>query len=384
MRWIQRVLTDERGSALVSVTVGLVALFGTAALAIDLGMLFTARGEAQRAADAASLAGAASLIEAPTSTERARQIAMEYAARNTIRNAPVSLEPEDVEVDLEEAQVRVTVRRVAERSNAVPTWFARVLGIDAVDITATAVAARVSGSSATCVRPFAVPDAWDDANGNEKFDPGEFYDPQVTGYGTDFRDGIASNNGIDPPDTIYQNDFGRPTVLKPGRPQKAIVPSWYFPWALPGGVGGDWYRDNIATCNPALITIGGEYMVEVGNMVGPTRQGVEDLVSLDPDAGWDASADSVAGSAFQSWTTSPRVVTLALVDPSMAVDPGRRPIIVRNMTAFFLVGLGSRGGGGQGQGAGGGDVVGRFLFASGLGGATSPTGPQIKFVRLVE
>ena len=49
---------NKRGGVLVLYTVAMVAMMGMAALAIDLGMLRKSRAEAQRAADAAALAGA--------------------------------------------------------------------------------------------------------------------------------------------------------------------------------------------------------------------------------------------------------------------------------------------------------------------------------------
>ncbi|MGH2394838.1 MAG: pilus assembly protein TadG-related protein, partial [Candidatus Limnocylindria bacterium] len=53
---------DERGSTIVFVSLAMAALLSIVALAVDVGMLYTARGEAQRAADAAALAGAGWLI----------------------------------------------------------------------------------------------------------------------------------------------------------------------------------------------------------------------------------------------------------------------------------------------------------------------------------
>jgi hypothetical protein len=373
---------NERGSAIALVAVALTALLSMIALAIDLGMLFTARGEAQRVADAASLAGAASFIEAPDNPDRAEDLAIQYAARNTVRNETVVLLPEDVEVDADIFQVRVTVRRTAGRGSAIATWFARVFGVNAVDVAAVATAEAAPAGAAVCVKPFTVPDAWDDANDNGQYDPGELYDPLVTGYGTDYRNGIPADNGIDPVGTTYENDFGRPMALKEGTPQEAIVPSWYFPWDVPDVsdapiVGADRYRWNIANCNTNVIGVGQQYQVETGNMRGPTRQGIEDLIDLDPGAHWDVTADSVVGSAYQPWKASPRFVHLPLFDPTEPIDPGKKPIVFNNMTAFFV------------EEMDGDDVIGRFLYASGIAGGNLPgggqsIGPLIKFVRLVE
>ncbi|MGZ4731238.1 MAG: pilus assembly protein TadG-related protein, partial [Terriglobales bacterium] len=49
---------NERGITIVLVAISLLSLLGMAALAIDVSTLYMAHGEAQRAADAAALAGA--------------------------------------------------------------------------------------------------------------------------------------------------------------------------------------------------------------------------------------------------------------------------------------------------------------------------------------
>jgi len=373
-------LRNEEGSTLLLVAVSMTALLSMIALAVDMGLLFTARGEAQRVADAAALAGAGSFIEDPDSEERARSEAVRYAAMNDVRRLAVTLEPEDVEVNLAAWQVTVTVRRTGERGSAIGTWFAGLFGIDEVDVVAHATAEAVAAGAAVCMKPFAVPDAWDDDNNNLRFDEGEHYDANETGYGTDFRNGVPSDNGIDSPGTTYENDFGRPIRLKEGTPQETIVPSWYFPWDVPspGGPanGADRYRWNIANCNATIVSVGEEYMVENGNMTGPTRQGTQDLIDKDPGAHWDTDADSVVGSAYRPWKASPRVGNIPLFDPQWPVRPGKKPIQFNNITAFWIEGM-------QGN-----DVVGRFLYASGVlagsPGAGSTTGPQVKAVRLID
>ena len=57
MRW------SERGGALTLTAVSLTALIGAAAIAIDLGMLYKARGDAERAAEAGALAGASAFMD---------------------------------------------------------------------------------------------------------------------------------------------------------------------------------------------------------------------------------------------------------------------------------------------------------------------------------
>ncbi|HYO46022.1 MAG TPA: pilus assembly protein TadG-related protein, partial [Gemmatimonadota bacterium] len=160
-------LRNERGATIVLVSLMMAALMGMAALAIDVGMLYNARAEAQRAADSAALAGAGSLLVAPDE-ERARSISIEFGAENDVQGVPVDLLDEDVEVDVNAMTVGVTVRRAASRGNAMTTWFARVFGVDEVDVAARAAAAVGSTNAATCLKPWIIPDAWDDIDLNDR------------------------------------------------------------------------------------------------------------------------------------------------------------------------------------------------------------------------
>jgi len=371
-------LCNERGASIVLVSLMMAAIMGMAALAIDVGMLYNARAEAQRAADSAALAGAGSLLVGPDE-DRARSIAIEFGAQNDVQGLPVELLDEDVEVDLGAMTIRVTVRRSAGRGNAMTTWFARVFGVDEVDVAARASAAVGSTNTATCLKPWIVPDAWDDKDLDDRFDPAiDYYAPGVTSYGSSYRDGVPANNGIDPPGTSYIADFGRPILLKSGDPKKSPQSGWYYPWDIPqasGGpaVGGDRYRWNIGHCNPTVVTLGEQYMIENGNMIGPTRQGMEELISQDPDAYWDLSGDSIAMSVAEPWEGSPRIVHMPQYDPREEIAPGKKPVTIINVTAFFIEEM-------QGN-----DVFGRFLYASGVpGGAEVTGGSELKYVHLVE
>jgi hypothetical protein len=46
--------------------------------------------------------------------------------------------------------------------------------------------------------------------------------------------------------------------------------------------GGNWYRQWIAECCPYLIEVGDRLQIEPGNMVGPTRQGIDQLIARIP------------------------------------------------------------------------------------------------------
>src|ERR1700758_4404303 len=53
---------DERGISLLFVGAGLISFLTATTLAVDVGMLMTARSQAQNAADAGALAGATALV----------------------------------------------------------------------------------------------------------------------------------------------------------------------------------------------------------------------------------------------------------------------------------------------------------------------------------
>src|SRR5688572_8863892 len=62
MKRLQHLRRDERGMSFVFVGVGFMAFVAATILAIDVGMLMTARTQAQTAADAGALAGATALV----------------------------------------------------------------------------------------------------------------------------------------------------------------------------------------------------------------------------------------------------------------------------------------------------------------------------------
>jgi hypothetical protein len=400
------------GASLVFTVVMLLGILAVLALAIDLGMLFTARAEAQRAADAGALAGASAFqeVKASDAIVPARARALAFAERNHIRNRPIQESEVTVEVKPDSELVRVWVRR-----DSLPTWFARLIGVDYAPVGAHAAARALPGSSATCLKPFAVPDIWNDGdqdtNTNRLWDTGEAwsYDgppygtapdnysvfdeedtsgQQQTGYGSDFRDGSVDANG-----NRYTADYGRPLTLKTTDPQSefSLTPGIFLPWRLPvdpnqedcatGGGGLDAgaavYRKNICSCNMTSIELHHPYELEPGNMVGPTNQGIKALVDQDQDAYWDPSTGTVRGSVMgdDNWQASPRVVKLALFSPGQVTKSGMQTIEFNNFAWFFI----------EGQANPQAPVVGRFIGRlPGDGESQGPTGSLVRVVRLVE
>ena len=110
---LRRIVSEERGQALIIMALAMVVLVGFLALAIDGGNAYAQRRLMQNAADAAALAG----VRALALGENAEAAATEYAVdRNGADSAEVIIETGDGQ----------TVTVVARKS--FPTFFASVLG----------------------------------------------------------------------------------------------------------------------------------------------------------------------------------------------------------------------------------------------------------------
>jgi hypothetical protein len=111
-------------------------------------------------------------------------------------------------------------------------------------------------------------------------------------------------------------------------------------------------------------------------MSGPTKQGMDDLIALDPDAYWDNANNKVVSTKHPS----PRVVAIPLFDP-IYYDTGKRngrnaSLKFVNYLGFFVERM-------QGN-----DVVGRITPIGGLrkgaGFGPAPAAAFPKTIRLIE
>ncbi|MFQ5529985.1 MAG: pilus assembly protein TadG-related protein [Gemmatimonadota bacterium] len=374
---------DERGAALMIAAGSMVALVSAVALAVDVGMLTVARTESQQVADGAALAGASALIESPDNADYATALAREYAGQNRIRRAVPDVRAEDVAVDLVNRRVTVTVRRTADRGNPVGTFFARIFGVNSVNITTDATAQASFAGGVNCLLPLTVPDRWFEAGG-----PGN--DPDD--YNPEFGDQYVPwmDTSTDPPThntetfTGYtEDDIGTQFTIKSNSANGGMNPSWYYPWRPPGQSGGDDYRTNINSCVDPSITyfIGQTVDTEPGNMVGPTKQGFQDLIAQDPHAVWNESlacvtdASAALSTEASSCRSSPRIRPVPMFDPREQPEPGSKPFQFSNFAGVFIEGI-------QGK-----NFIARWIGYRGLAPASvgGPTaGPQFKVLQLVE
>jgi hypothetical protein len=427
----RRRLDGERGAVLVHAAVAMMALMAFNALVIDYGALWVSRRQAQNAADAAALAGALSLAyDDPDDIPRAQSAAAAAGAANLVLDAPPSILPEtDVTLvpcppgapGLPDTCIRANVYRSAARANALPTFFAQIMGIGSQDVRATATAQVQTGNAVECMKPWAVADKWDEnwENGAPNAGPwttdsvfdkyrkqGNTYvpDPAVTtpdvyiaptagDPGTGFAPFDADGNPT--------SDYGLPFVLKIGAAEARLSSGWFLALDMlnadgTSGSGGADYRDNIKNCNGTVYQIGDTLTVssEQGNMIGPTRQGVEGggpgdmgLTEKDPNATWNTATRSIQGSCApgvcadgQWYARSPRIVPVPLfdIDAFFAGSPnGKTTVNITNIMGFFIEGM---------CGPGNKDVCGRLVAIPGLtrgGGSVDETASFLRKVLLV-
>jgi hypothetical protein len=312
------------------------------ALAIDYGMVKTAKAEAQRAVDGAALAGASAFIEPNPAFNKdsgARARAKEIAVQHTVHR--------DV-VDTSTAHMTITpdlVARTVRVDYTVPPinlWFARAFGSNTMGLVASATARASQTGNAACVKPVAIPDIWNnvdpgnaedkngnhlwdynDANGNGKWDdgetepwkwtPGDVYDSATTGYGSTFRNSYGTGY------QVKAKDYGRQIMLTTFSPKDASVSSMYYSW---GENTGQTNADSVAarirgqSCSSANVQT--PYKAANGGKIGPLQAAWADLINNDPSAHWDDASNTVVGSSSgANWMEgSKRVVIVGLYDPS--------------------------------------------------------------------
>lgn len=235
----------ENGSAIVFFAFFILFLMGAAALAVDLGMLYVARSEAQRSADAAALAGAnvftgtctlTATCESSTSQTVAAENAVAAAEANYVAGVPGSINCDlsggyvagtcpgifftDPTSTGQEPQITVTVQRTG-----ISLIFARMFGVRTGQVSAVATAeAYMGGAIESHVTPFLVPNCDPDPNdtygGNAV---STCYDPNS---GNNLAPFIKSNGKV-----VNPGLYGGPA---PGTPPGAIGEPWTLHYAYNG------------------------------------------------------------------------------------------------------------------------------------------------------
>ena len=344
---LRRLADDESGMSYVFVGLGFMAFLSASMLAIDVGMLMTARSQAQNSADAGALAGATALMydnyTDRSSSGPAVTSAIAAATGNTVMSKNVSVTAPDVEFPLDPFgqpnRVRVTVRRTASRGNPVSTLVAKYFGTVSADISATATAEVSQANAMTCVKPFTIPDKWIEKQ-TAPWDGADTYDA-FDNKGRPLANPDIYIPANKPGYTGYNQESMRGQQLEiRAATGSNITVSFYFSLALgkPVVTGGAEYDWNIANCNTTIYHWGDPLTTEPGAMSGPTVSGAQALIDKDPGAYWDPSTNKMKNSAFGA--KSPRVFPIPLYDP-IVYDSGKRngrtaDLVTANWIGFFL------------------------------------------------
>jgi hypothetical protein len=314
-------------------------------------MFMNARTQAQNSADAGALAGVTALYFNDWNNRSAGGPAVESAISASKHNKVIFAEPDvqptDVTFPLSPSgaanRVKVDVFRTAARRNPVDTLMGSMFGVRTVNIAATATAEATPANAMTCVKPFMIPDKWEE----RQTPPWDFSDTfkAFDNHGNLLPDRdwyVPARNcptcKDNPAYTGYtvQKDKGTRLVLRAGSGGN-ITPSFYYSWKMPGEIGADFYEENIANCNMSVVTWDDKIIQEPGNMMGPTIKGIQRLIDKDPSAYWDTGCKCVKGSTYQG--QSPRTFPIPLYDP-MYYDDGRThgrdaDFKVANFLGFF-------------------------------------------------
>ncbi|MGH7514247.1 MAG: pilus assembly protein TadG-related protein [Gemmatimonadales bacterium] len=388
---------NERGATLVLMAITIVLTLSMAAVAIDYGRMKSARAEAQRATDAAALAGASAYQEAGTpAAQNTAAVARVQAwiVKNSVAGKQILIgQLDSVKPDAVKQRVDVWFT-----SAPVKTWFANTFGTTSMALKShSAAVAAIGGVITNCLKPFLLPDMWQetsvgaghqDANSNRMIDgpannpeiwnyePGGAgtdrylkYDPNVTdnplnpqtGYGSKYRNSA-----------LYPDDKGLPMLMKPMLgSNESRHGNWYY---LLDGPQKNVRSDIESGCINA--SVGETPTFAPGGKTGQVRKGVQTLYDQDPTALWDQTNHKVVSSYGEA---SPRVIIVGLFDPWYIKGTAKndKPDAGMTFTNFAKVFIDTRPNGND-------DISVKFVgfVPGGNNGGTS--GTLLKVLRLVE
>jgi hypothetical protein len=344
---------EEEGFVIVVVAILLVVLIGFVALGVDIGVLYSARTSAQEIADSAALAGAFTFI---TNTTAPQPATAEAHANQVALNSPLmgtALEPINVTAVGDAVNRRVTV----DVSSTQPTFFARIFGTQSADISVRAIAEAGTESTEAIVKPWFIPNSvLGDPKGD--CDACTAVPPQILISGGQVTDYAKSK-------------YGTQIVLKPNNPSGALAPGDFYGIQMPNdNNSGSLYRDNIAyNLNPA-VKCADSYDILKGNKVGPTKQGVDELIGKPPRDTFQAVGEYLTPTGLSD--VSDALISTPIWDscgptycPGNNFPSGQAQIQIVGFALVFLDGI---------QGS---DVKGHLISVSACGAPSAPSGSSV-------
>jgi len=411
-------LSSQHGAIMVHVALIFIVVMAFGMIVVDYGVMWVSRNQAQNAADAGAHAGAVALaldsFTDHSETGPAKKAARSFALQTAVFGQQADVKFSDILFYSDapakfpaecanDSCVRVDVYRTNRlgRTNPLPMFLGTFVGVNNQGVRATATAQAAQANATNCLKPWAVADRWEENYPTHKtWEPGDRYQPVLP---PEAPPGSVPDRYV-PPDeggtTSFEvpDDVGLQIMLKQGDPHDTINPGWFQAldfggYCPPGsnGSGADCYRDSISGCSSRTYTFGMTVPKENGDMVGPTKQGVEDLVALDLDAEWDPINKKVVNSCVEdnscvdaqgnhvSYSQSPRIVAIPIFDLGEYMDtggPGNGTVRIVNILGFFVEGVDSHS-----------TVTGRLATKTDLlvagGGGVTPDAAFIYAIQLV-
>jgi hypothetical protein len=306
----------------------MMGMLGVCGLGIDLASFYVVRSEAQRAADAAALAGARvfALSGCPANTSiscssstiesAARKEAETVGDQNMVGNESPAIVDSDISFNMSypgDPIITGNVQMTTAHGNPVPTYFAKILNFSTVNVavTASAEAYNQAGQgtggptvSLTCVKPFMIPNcdtghvvSGSNANANKNCPDGSGYDS----YFVDPDSGELVN-----PEEYPSGATGEPFVM-----QYKSGPGNYQVVDIGQGSGSSELASTMETCYPTSFSCGGT-VTSLGTSSGPVTAGVESLIHQSTDCSTSAGQDTLT---FNSGDVPPFLMTAGSSNP---------------------------------------------------------------------
>jgi Flp pilus assembly protein TadG len=298
----------ERGVTIPLVALFIVVLFAMAALAVDLGIVYTARTSAQHAADAAALAGAWTFMNpSPTpgaAVVTAQQAATTVAAQNKIMGQAVTIDASNVAVDAATQRVTVTVPRTGV--NGITTFFARAIGWNSVNVSVKATAeAGTSGTSSQCLKPM--------------FIPNTFTSPLDPAPANDLGQVLFDSSGQVTPYAQALIAAGGQYSVQSAKTTDPLKPGQFYPVDFGGGSAT--YRNTFGEClNYSGISVSaaqafcGGTLNTADQKNNQTRKGITDLIGNPPNFQWQSAGQYLNTNDSLVYDTAPNVIVAPVWD----------------------------------------------------------------------
>ena len=393
----------ERGVTMLLVAVAMVSIVAMAALAIDIITIYVAKVEAQRAADAAAMAGAKALVAGgvtgdPTNAFSTWQAACGIAAKQAQSIAQMNslggavLTESNVSISFPNApsttdcsgsntvfginpQIQVVVQR-----QDLPVFFARIFARSASTITATATAEALNPSNSSsvsvdgttipisprCVKPWLISNLDPNHFSTLTSQPMPFVD---TVSGAIMNPGPYSHGGVIGEGLILQPDCGTPGCALINPPTAGLYLPAYVPSAsnnfCPATVGSSDYQQAVECCSNVAYTCGLNGAQVDLNTSGATlasyvQNGVMNLITGGVGSGQDTLLASsplqvIAGassplvqsgvvSTGDQVTSSLSIVTVPIYDgAAILVGTSQPPVTLIGFAQLFLQSADSNG-----------------------------------------